>query len=227
MGRIARLKRITKARIEAFLDSIERPEDILPQLEKEMAQKVTEAANAEAKALSAAAGAQRKVDEATGRAIRLENGAKLAVEADDIEMSRRAIAALLDAEESVERYNRQVATAQRAYSDAKSIRKQLQQNLKDLNNRKKEILARNRRAKLGKQAIRQYEAVKPEGTDDILEMVGRMESKVDLAESQVEVQNHITQTIDITMNSKQLDRKLRDAEVDRRLGEMKSKYRTQ
>jgi phage shock protein A len=227
MGRIARLKRITKARIEAFLDSVERPEDILPQLEKEMAQKVTEAANAEAKGLSAVTGAQRKVDEATGRALRLEKGAKLAVEADDVETSRRAIAALLDAEGSVERYNRQVATAQRAYSEAKSIRKQLQQNLIDIKRRKKEILARNRRAKLSKQAIRQYEAVTPKGMDDILEMVGRMESKVDLAESEVEVENHLTQTIDITMDSKQLDRKLRDAEVDRRLGEMKSKYRTQ
>ena len=221
MGRMSRLKRITKARIEAFLDSIECPEDTLPQLEKEMAQKVTEVSNAEAKALSAVAGAQRRVDEATGRAMRLDKGAKLALEADDIETSRRAIAALLNAEESIERYNREVASAQTAYANAQIIRKQMQQNLKDLKARKKEILVRSRRAKLKKHALKQYETATPEGMDDILEMVGRMEAKVDQAESEVKVQNHITQTIDITLDTKELDRKVRDAEVDRRLREMK------
>ena len=223
MGRISRLKRITRARIEAFLDSIERPEDVLPQLEKEMTQKVTEVANAEAKALSAVLGAQRKVDEATGRAMRLENGARMAIEADDFETSRRAIAALLNAEDNIEQYNHQVASAQTAYADAQRVRKQMQQNLKDLKNRKKEILARNRHAKLNKKAQKQYEATTPNGMDDILEMIGRMEAKVDQAESEVQVQNHITQTIEITLDSKELDRKVRDAEVDRRLEELKSK----
>ena len=62
MGRISQLKTITKSRIEAFLASLEKPETILPQLMREMEEKLKEAARAEVKALSAVKADRRRLD---------------------------------------------------------------------------------------------------------------------------------------------------------------------
>ncbi|MHC4434411.1 MAG: hypothetical protein ACYTBS_21430, partial [Planctomycetota bacterium] len=78
MGRISRLKTITKSRIEAFLASLETPETVLPQLMREMAEKVKEAARAEAKALSAVKGDRRRLDAGLGKIVRFKEGAVLA-----------------------------------------------------------------------------------------------------------------------------------------------------
>ena len=93
MGLLKRLRRITKARIEAFLDSVETPELVLPRLVAELGEKVQEAANAEAKSIGATKGAQRKLDEATGRATRLQRGAKLAIDVGDEEYRSRLVGA--------------------------------------------------------------------------------------------------------------------------------------
>ncbi|MBE0535294.1 MAG: PspA/IM30 family protein [Phycisphaerae bacterium] len=222
MGRIAELKRITKARIEAFLDAVEKPEHILPQLEKEMAQKVEEAANAEAKAMAATRGAQRRIDEAAGRALRLETGAQNAIRAEDMDTARRAVAALVDAEENNHRLRGALEAAHTAWLNARHVRIQLQENLKDVKTRKREILARCRRIELQK-------TINPKGTvhvtpgDDILETVARMEINIDRAEAEIEAGNHL-HSLDLTLDDRDLDRKLHDAEVDLRLAQLKERY---
>ena len=97
MGRIDRLKTVTMARIEAFLASLEKPETVLPQLVREMADAVAEAARAEAKALTAVKADRRRVDAASGRVTRFDKGANLALNAGQVDMARQAIAAQIRA----------------------------------------------------------------------------------------------------------------------------------
>ena len=99
MGQIAKLKRLTMARIEAFLASIERPEDVMAGLIAEMKQKVSQAARAQAKAASAVKADRRRLDAATGRVIRLEKGAAIAVKSGQVDVARQAIAAQIRAEQ--------------------------------------------------------------------------------------------------------------------------------
>lgn len=224
MGRLTRLKRITAAKIEAFLDSLERPADILPQLEMEMSQKVTEAANAEAKALTALLAAQRKVDEATGRALRLEKGARLALAADDLDTALRATAALIEAEQSIARHNTALDTARKACDDAKSVRSHLRRNLADLKARKKDILARDRRLRLHKELTPPTKPSTADPTADILETIARMEAKVDRTEAQIHAHNQAPPTVDLTLQTTRLDQELRRAEVEKRLAQIKANH---
>lgn len=221
MARIAQLKRITKARIDAFLQTVEKPEHILPQLEKEMAKRVTEAARAEAKALAATRGAQRRIDEAAGRAIRLEKGAKNALGIGDVQTARRAVAALIDAEKNTEQLRQSLETAHNAYLSAAQVRMQLQQNLEDLKTRRKELVARSRRVELKKAVTAKSEDFA--ATEDILDAVAKMETKLDGTEAEIEARNHL-HAIDLTIDDQKLERKLHDAEVTARLAELKSKF---
>ena len=128
MGKIDRLKRITMARIEAFLDSLEKPELILPQLLNEMEQQMRDAAAAKAKALSAVKGARRRLDEATGRSLRLERGAALAVRAGDLKTARQALAAQLEAEQQYQRHQTELENVEKAYLAAEAVFKQISEN---------------------------------------------------------------------------------------------------
>ena len=102
MGKISSLKAITISKIEAFLARIERPKDIIPQLVKEMAQKVEQAGLAEAKSLTAVKADRRRLDGAIGKVDRFNKGAKISLQTNDQETARKAIAAQIAAERQVE-----------------------------------------------------------------------------------------------------------------------------
>lgn len=225
MGLISRLKRITRGRIEAFLDSVEDPELVLPQLVDELADQVRQAGAAEAKALSAVKSAQRKLDEASGRAARLQRGAELAVQADRMNMARQALAAHMEAERDVQAKQAVVDSAESAHRDANSVRCQIQAQLKDLRTRRDEIIARARAARqkkdLLKTAAKSIDA-EPDAKS-ILAEVARMEELVDHAEAQVEVADDLRQALGPTFPDERARNLERDAEVRTRLEALKAK----
>ncbi len=224
MGLISRMKRITRGKIEAFLDAVESPEVILPQLAREMAEKVKQAANAEAKALTVVRSAQRKVDEAAGRAARMQRGAELALTTGDVDTARQAVAAQIEAEREIERIDVSLATAKNAYAEAGAVRRRLSADLADLRHRKNEILHRARAAAAQRTAQR---AAGPTATSvladgqSILDAVARMEAKVGRAETDADVQTHADALLAPTLPDERIDELLKDQEVQRRLEELK------
>lgn len=223
MGQIERLKRITMGRIEAFLDSLEKPDQVFPQLVKELKAKVKDAANAEAKSLSAVKGDERRLDEASGRVIRLEKGAVLAVEAGDMDTARLAVAAQIEAERKREDRSKSLEVSQSAFVKARQVREQLQKNLSELSSRKDEILTRHRRAKLEKQMLDRFDNVSADTSKSILDAVARMEAGVDLDQARIEVQNEVSKTLGSTFDIDSLERIENNAEVDRRLDELRKR----
>lgn len=221
MGQIDRLKRITMARIEAFLDSLETPELILPQLLKELSDNVNSAVNAEAKSLTAVKAAQRRLDEATGRVLRFEKGATRAVVADEIETARQALAAQIEAEQMVENCQRNLDASSSAHSAAHHARIQLQNNLKQLRSRKKEILNRSREAGFRKKMQSANEKISIPSCENILDAVSRIEARIDLEEATVEVQNNITHNITPTIPIERIEQLENDAEINRRLDQLR------
>ena len=218
MKRINRLKSITKARIEAFLGSLEKPEIIFPQLLKELADKVAEAGKAEAKALSAVKADRRRLDAAIGKTKRFEEGSQLAVKAGDIQTARQAIAAQIKAEKEQSQVRGSLEFSESAYNSAKSARQQLQQNLEELKLKKDQIIARAKSVE-NKKAVNDV----VRGTESILDAVARMESKVEECEDQIESQSEIAQTLGAGFTYERARELESNAEVDRRLNEIKKK----
>ena len=223
MGKIDRLKRITMARIEAFLDTLERPEYILPQLIWEMGRQVEEAANAKAKALSAVKGARRRLDEASGKVLRLENGAKLAVQADDMDTARQAVAAQIEAEKKLSRCRAELEQAEKAYQSASAVCTQLADNLDELKEKKNELLKQHRQQQLSKQLQEKYTQLVIQPGNDILDAIARMETKIEQQQIALEVQTELTKTLGIGFKEECVKKLERDAEVNQRLSEMKKK----
>jgi len=222
MGRIERLKTITSKRIEAFLASLETPETVMPQLVREMADRVDEAARAEAKALTAVKADRRRLDAANGRVDRLRHGARLALQADEQATARQAIAAQIEAERDVERCGESLATSEAAYESARQVRQQLQDQLKELKLRKQEVLSRVRtlRQQQSPQRLRQVRV--GARTQGVLEMIARMEMQVEEAEAKVEIRDQISQTLGVTFPHERVVERENDAEVDRRLEVLRS-----
>lgn len=221
MGKIDRLKRITMERIEAFLDSFEKPEYILPQLLKEIGRLAAEAANAKAKSLSAVKSARSRLDEANGKVSRLENGARLAIRADDIETARQAIAVQIQVEQEAQKRRAELELSEKAYRSSSAVYKQLMTNLATLKEKKAAILKRYRQQQLTRQLQKQYKPFIVDPEKDILGAIARMESKIEQQEIELEVQTELTKTLGISFNEERVQRLERHAQVDQRLNEMK------
>jgi phage shock protein A len=223
--KIERLKRITKARIEAFLDTLERPEVIFPQLIKELSAMLKEAVNSEAKSLSAVKADQRRLDEANGAVLRFEKGAALAVNSSDIETAKHAISAQINAEQNVDRCTKALERSESAYAAARQARVQLQENTKDLKARQSEIIKRSRQAQLQKEILQTQTARDNPSTESIMDAIARIEQKVELQESEIEIRNEISRTLGSAFNAEQITKLDNESEIQRRLDKLKSAHR--
>lgn len=223
MGRINRLRTITKSRIEAFLASLEKPETILPRLVEELGEKIREATRAEAKALSAVKGDLRRLDSALGKVARFKEGAALAVKANEIDTARQAIAAQIQAEREVVKCKSNLAVSEAAYNSAGGVRAQLQQNLEELKLRKNEILDRSREIRRRQSLDKTLNNLAGRKDKSILDIVTKMEVEVEEAEAQIEIQDEITQALGVGFPYERVKVLESDAEVDRRLDEMRGK----
>ena len=215
MGLIKRLQRITSGRVRAFLDSVDDPETVLPQLVAEMEENAGIAVNAEAKALTAVKSAQRKLDEAEGRVLRLGRGAELALKQGDERTAREALAEQLKAEKEASVHKESLVRAEAALKDAHDTRLQLADQLEELKVRRDEMLTRARVASTQTQ-IRET-VLKP--GKGLLEEVARVEERLDKDESQLEIHHEIAGPQQGSLDER-LRRLQREAEIDERLGNL-------
>jgi len=221
MGQIARLRQITIARIEAFLAALEDPETVLPRLVAEMTEKVAQAANAESKAFTAVRADRRRLDAATGRLTRLEKGAVLALEAGEVETARQAIAAQITAEQDIAACQKRLEVSEAALDSARQAKKQLEEGLQDLKLRKEQILSRIRAIRLNRPLARRTLEPGIEECGGILDIVAGMETRLDEAESEIVIRDEIARTLGPTFQHERAKELEADAEVERRLSELK------
>lgn len=209
------------ARINAVLDRLERPEDILRALEKEMAQKLRDVADAEAKALSAVKGAQRRHDEAGGRILRYRRGAELALQAGDEETARQALAAQVDTERTMQQLDDALAQAQKAYQQARQTREQLQHTSDQLKQRCRELQRRDQANQATKAMLEKNKPHDLAINGSILEAVARLEMKIETDEAEIEVQNQLQQTLGLAFDAERVRKLERDVEIERRLNQLR------
>lgn len=187
MGLFKRLHRITVARIEAFLDRVEDPEVVFPQLVKEMEEQLQNATQAEAKSSAALKAAQRGLDKNDEQLQKLRQGAVLAMKNGDESTARDAVVAQIDLEKSITQSQENVDRAQITLGQATTARKKIQQELEELHSKKNEILTRARVARTQRK-IQQSVSGSAGSTDSILDAVARLETSVEELEAELEIQ---------------------------------------
>jgi phage shock protein A len=220
-GLTSRLRRITIPRISAFLETVDDPEAMIPQLIREMLRGIEEAVSAESKAKAALKANQRRLDESMGRSIRLEKGAELALRQGDEALAREALAEQIKSERLIEDQRLALSQSEDALRMARESRLHLQGQLQELKRRKAEIIARARSAKALKESYRTVADIRKTGSA-ILNEVSRM-------------QQSDKESVSITSagfdSASKLDRSLegrlraleREAEIERRLASIRSR----
>ncbi|NCC50153.1 MAG: PspA/IM30 family protein [Spartobacteria bacterium] len=221
MGLIQRLKRITSARIESFLSSVEDPEVLFPQLVREMEDQVRAATEAEAKAKAAVKHAQRDVDQLREKIEYYGIGAKKAIDGGDEGMAREAISAQLNVEEALERKQAVLERADDVYEDARSARERIQRQLEELRAKKDEILTRARVAK-NQLEIQRTVSGPVTSSGSILDAIERLESRIEEQEAELEIQQAASGDVDASLDER-LDAMADTTAVDERLAALKRK----
>jgi phage shock protein A len=200
-----------------FLERLEDPEIVFPQLLRELQQQLSEAASQEARATAAVRRAELDADRARGRIDEFGDGAKLALEQGDEPTARQALTAQIDAEETLSRCERNIEVLRDTREYARSARHQLEEQLGELRARKDEILTRGRVVRARKK-IQRTVTGSVGSSESILDAVARLETSVEEAEAELEIQSRL---VGDSCASPSLDRRLaelhRDAEVERRL----------
>jgi len=222
MGLIQRIRRLTVARIENFLNTVEDPEIIFPQLVREMEDQVRAAISAETKALAASKAAERDGQNTRKKLDRMVHGAEIAVEKGDNKTARDAVKAQIALESELKVQDDAVERAGRAYEDAKTARMQIEEQLNELRSKKDEIITRARVAKT-QQKIEKTVGGRVSSTASILDAVVRMEGKVEEAEAELEIRRGMDKGGITPSLERRLDELERDSEIEKRLAELKKR----
>lgn len=215
MGIIKRLRRITTARIDTFLDGLENPEAVYPELLNELREQVQVAERAEGKSRAAFLSAQRKVDEIVGRLVRVERGVQQALVLGDDETSRDALAVQLASEKEFEETSALLEDTEKAYEQARGTRLQLQAELTRLKEGKEEILERARSAKTDERSAEQAG-----GGTSLLQQVTTMAGKLkDMACGDEAIETPLdVESAHLDYRMRQLNRA---AEIEKRLDQLR------
>jgi len=223
MGLFKRIHRITLGRISAFLDRVEDPEVIFPQLLREMEQQVESAIEQEASATAAVKRAEVKIDRMAARVETLGRGAAQALKQDREDIAREALGGQIDAEQELERMRSGLASLCGSRDLAVASRKQLQQQLDELRSRKQALLTRSRLAKARKKIQETVNGTAASG-GSILDAVARMEENIEETEAELEVQARLAGDATLNPTLAQSLAELDQAEqVDQRLAALKAK----
>lgn len=226
MSFASRIRRITTARVEAFLSGIEDPELLFPQLLKEMEEQVRAATDAEAKAMATVKLARRELDEARQRVERLGTGALHAMKQADESTAREAVEAQIEAEKLVERRDQSVERAESIHAQARDVRERVASQLDELRAKKDEILNRARLAKTQK-SIEKTVQGKVVSAGSILDAVEKLERRVESDEAELEVRREMAgEGAAGASLEKRLDKLESKAEVEIRLAALKQRLST-
>ena len=140
MDLLHRIRRLTLARIESYLNSIEDAAVLLPQLLRELEALAAAAAKREAKALAAATHTDRARRDTESQVERMSGLAEAAMVRGDETVAREALRAQVDAEQSLRRKLAAQALAHDLLNTAREAHDAVRQRIGMLRERRREML---------------------------------------------------------------------------------------
>jgi phage shock protein A len=216
-----RLKRITVSRIESFLETVEEPETIYPELIRELQNRIGETVDAESKAAAAFKASQRRLDESMGRSRRLEEGAEMALRLGNEPLAREALAEQIRVDHGMEDKRLALLQSEAALQKARESRLHLQTQLKALIQRKKEVISRARSEETVEGIHRRMRKIRVSGAA-ILEEVSRMQQADDENGSLPGTPDEPSVAAELSLEEK-LRALEQEVEIERRLTSIRSR----
>lgn len=228
-GFLKRVRRVTLGKISAFLDGVENPEEVFPQLMVEMREECRKAIDAEATAIAAMKRRRMEYDSTLEDVEKWANRARLAVGEGNDDLARTALEKQIATEKKLQGQKRALEGAKVAADRAREAREELHKKVEVLESKKDEILARARAAKQQERVQKVLAGMEDSGAS-ILDAVARMEDKVVEAEARTGAYSDIAMDMaggDTESKFRELERKQfvedRLAELKRKLVEDKAK----
>jgi len=222
-GFLKRVRRLTMAKINAFLDGAENPEQVFPQLVQEMREECKKAIDAEATAVAALKRREQEYHDTQTEADKWARRAELAVRDGDDALGRTAIESQVAAERRLEAQKRARDQARVAADRAREAREDLHEKLEYLEQKRDEILARARSAKRQEEVQKVLAGLEAGSGASILDAVARMEDKVAEAEARASAYGDVASEV----SGESTETKFRELErkqaIDDRLAELKKK----
>jgi len=222
-GFLKRVKRLTMGKIDAFLDGAENPEQVFPQLVKEMRDECKKAIEAEATAVAALKRREQDYKETEAEIEKWGKRAELAVKDGDDDLARVAIEKQMAGEKRLEDETRALANARSAADRAREAREDLHNKLETLEHKRDEILARAKAARQQEQVQKVLAGVEAGSGGSILDAIARMEEKVVEAEARAGAYTEVADEVsggDTEKKFRQLESK---QTVEERLASIKEK----
>jgi len=223
VGFLKRVSRITTAKINAFLDGAEKPEEVLPMLLKELQGERDKAIEAEATALAALKRREQELADVEADIAKWGKRAELAVKEGDDALARTALESQVAGEKRLASAGTARDAAQKASDRAHEAREDLQAKCETLETKRDEILARAQAAKQQEQVQKVLAGIEAGTGDSILSAVARMEDKVAEAEARADAYTDVAAGVsgaDTESKFRELERK---ESIDERLQRLKDK----
>jgi len=225
VGFLKRVRRITMAKINAFLDGAENPDEVLPMLLKELREEHQRAIAAEATAVAAQKRRQQEYDEIREDIAKWGGRAELAVRDGDEELARTALEHQLSAEQRLDAGKKSLDTAVDAAERARQARESLGNKAAALEAKRYEILARAQAAEKQESVQKALAGVEADSRASLLEAVSRMEEKALGTEAKATAYNRLAAGMakaDLEDKFRELERK---QNIEERLEGLKAKLR--
>jgi len=223
VGFLKRVSRLTMAKINAFLDGAENPEQVFPQLVQEMREECKKAIDAEAIAVAALKRRHQEHNDTKSEIEKWANRAELAVKENDDDLARTALENQVAAEKRLDAQDNTLAAARDAAERARQARQDLHDKLDTLERKRSDILARARAAKNQEEVQKVLAGLESDKGASVLDAVARMEEKVEEAEARAGAYSDVAADIgggDAETKFRELERK---QSIDDRLAALKEK----
>ncbi len=219
MGIFKRLSDIIKANLNDLLNRAEDPEKMLNQMLIEMKEQLADAKRQVAVAIADEKKLKRQLDQQLAEAQKWEQRAMLALQSNNEELARQAVARRNEAQSLAQQFQEQWQKQAEAVEALKQALRALNSKIDEAKRRKDILIARKKRAEAQKQIQETLQGI---GETSAFETFERMEQKVLDAEAQAEAAVDINAELS-GMNLEEQFEKLNTTELDDDLAELRSR----
>lgn len=213
MGIFSRISDVLKANINDMIDRAEDPEKMVKQIIQDLQKEVSQATQALGKAMASERVAKRQYDDAVKASADWENKAKVALNAGDVDLAKKALSNKVKADEDVKQYQQMY---EQIHAQTEQIREQveaLKGKLDEAKSRQAMLIARSQMAKTQKDLAKSAGGM---DSSSALEKFDRMEEKVARQEAEAQAFSEIAGT-SASSDEKTFEQLQHDMDVDAEL----------
>ncbi len=207
MGIFKRITRVIKSTLNHWISKAEDPELILEELLVEMRQQLRDAQQKVAKAIADEKKLKKQLEDALKNSNKWEQKAMKAVELEDDQLAKEALARKSQYDQAAEEYEKQWKLQKKSVEKLKNALQALNTKIEEATRKKDLLIARKKRIEAQKMIQETLGSLSDNSTFSTLE---RMAEKVDTLEAEAEAELELN----LALEDNDLERRFRELEED-------------